>query len=1581
MDPVEAAETMRTGSSHESPTGQQLRHTRASKTPNFDHTDNPTSQLASEAIHQVSQQKGQSIWRSSSTEMSMDGRAPSEQILEDGSILVSRNAPAPAKFEIVLPGPPIDKDSYQEISPDVVNQIMSVIKDANGEDWFEVAYIDGRHEMVKMNNLLDIENGSRALSEFSNGHLNTSRKRRRSAYRLDSSESSPLPNAKRIDLEGDDLEDDSFMVKPHQTSIKRYMTPAPRSYSQVSISDQDLDARSSRRSSRARTTVRRSIGVGSLADTDDELSQSHQRRQPRRAAPKGASISYVDAFMSSGDENDDDFLIVRSNITPSSERKQRRGRGRGRRSTTPNDQSTSTMSSSPELSDEPAEDSRRSKRATRNRQSMREISRMDLESFYIGDEEPPQTPKVMSIKENFKPIPRETLFAQRHMQVCDSCNSAARNDRGLLVYCQGCSLSYHRMCLGPRRTRDHMATKIGEDDFVLQCKFCIGRYYEKDKLAPRMEQCQSCHIAGKSCAAFSKRKTPKQEEKLREQNNGVDPITPVDPALVNATENALFRCTKCRRAWHTNHLPPLNADSSDIPEDLWKEYALNWKCTACLTYTAKIDTIVAWRLVSDAEPHNSEETSAKQQLSETEGAPPKAQIAHKFHDYVEDEKQYLIKWDHKSYAHVTWMPGAWVYSVAQPTSRKAFIKRSYQQELYKKNTETAVPDEFLIVDIIFNVKYHSWAPRANNYEEDLERLDAVSKIYFKPQGLGYSDSVWDTPPDKENSDAYHSFVIAYQQYLSGKYFVHEPLKQMQQRVANFKASPFEDVILSAQPKSMKGKLMEYQLNGVNWMLRRYHNAQNAILADEMGLGKTVQVITLLTTLIQQGPRVWPFLVVVPNSTCPNWRREIKQWSPNLRVVTYYGGKDAQSMAYEYELFPSGSTSEMRAHIVVMSYESAQDEETRKSFRRIQWAGLVVDEGQRLKNDKNILYTALRSMRFPFRLLLTGTPLQNNTRELFNLLQFIDPNFSAEELDEKFKDLNAEKIHELHKLINPYFYRRTKAGVLKFLPAMSQIIVPVSMTVLQEKLCKSIMAKNPQLIQAIFRKTFVGKQERGSLNNILMQLRRCLCHPFLYSDAIEERTENAALSHRNLVEASGKLILLEGLLPRLKEQGHRVLIFSQFLGQLDIIEDFLSGLGMESTRLDGSVSSLERQKRIDRYNQPNSPLFAFLLTTGAGGVGINLATADTVIILDPDFNPKRDLQALSRAHRIGQKNKVLCLQFMVKDSVEEKIMQMSKKKMALDHALIERMGASAEDGNDLESVLKHGAEALFKEDSNREVIRYDSEAIEKLLDRSFTKADQEANPESEFTYGKVWSNESGGTVKDSLGDNCDGGAVTSQVWEKILAQREAEALQELEVKKEILGRGGRARRAVDYRADKNTGPTKDSENPDADPDFHYDSGDGHSHDSDDEAVGKSEDSSDDKAIPDPSLKLKPNPSLKLKPDPSLKLKDTPPLYQPSVFLSTKRIALSAESQAVTVFSSGNAPTPNNEQPKTGLEGIVENPAAVPGIPGKYIMAPQPMNGVLPPYNSSGLSGYQQEVIAQISPTAVESCRQGSQLQPL
>jgi len=1097
---------------------------------------------------------------------------------------------------------------------------------------------------------------------------------------------------------------------------------------------------------------------------------------------------------SGGDRDDPTFSFVQSDIVQTKRRRLKklatRTRSAGRALATGGD------------SDIEFESRRRSSRANKATKVMTDTYVEDGDDiFYVEEERTPAAPKVLSIREVYQAPSLE--FKETHRNVCDSCGYGNDKNKGLLIPCQGCSNSYHKACLGIRSTRDHRVTKVAADAFVMQCRFCVCIYKKKDVRAPSHDVCQGCHIKNPSSVPFSERKTSKQEETLRNENDGVDPITPVPEKLVNNPDNVLFRCSRCHRAWHYEHLPHPNKNRDpaiDDPLNLRKhrrdEYQITWTCKACQdTEEDKVDKLVAWR------PIDRKAYTAGQWIT----------------DFGEDDLEYLLKWEHKSYNHCVWMPGAWVHGVVAPTMLQSFVKRTFGEgsdegidaerqhadSLLRWTTEEAVHDAWVTPDIILDVhcaprprehekKYRAMSTK-DKFEDDLSRILLVIRIYVKFEGLGYDDAVWDTPPPPDAGPIYDAFCEAYHEYLNGKHFKSEPWVNMKKRVDDFRQRDFEkEIEVKEQPKGLqRGKLMEYQLEGLNWMLYNFRDERSVILADEMGLGKTVQVVALLSSFIQDNPKIWPFLIVVPNATCPNWRREIKKWAPDLRVVAYYGGRVSQSLALQYELFPNG-TKELKAHVVIMSYDSAKDNETRLRFASTKWAGLVVDEAQALKNDENTLYRALNALRIQFKLLLTGTPLQNNKRELFNLVQFIDPAQKAERLDEQFAQITSENLPQLHDLIRPYFLRRTKAEVLTFLPPMAQIIIPVSMSVLQERLCKSIMERNPQLIRSVFVQSKMKSSERGSLSNILMQLRKCLCHPFIYSQAIEDRTTSPELARRNLVEASSKLMLLEIMLPKLQERGHRVLIFSQFLDQLTILEDFMAGLGMRHERLDGNQSSMEKQKKIDAFNAPDSDIFVMLLSTRAGGVGINLATADTVIILDPDWNPHQDIQALSRAHRIGQRKKVLCFQLMTVDSAEEKILQIGRKKLALDHLLIETMDNEEDAPNDVESVLKHGAAALFGEGNRKDAITYDSAAVDKLLDRSMmeeTKTNEDKSAESAFAFARIWANDEGALAEDMQDAEQ---TMNVGVWDQILQQRAEEARREAERNTETLGRGGRRR---------------------------------------------------------------------------------------------------------------------------------------------------------------------------------------------
>lgn len=1277
--------------------------------------------------------------------------------------------------------PPSNRHEYRAISPaKMVERVLEeiVVEGEDDELLYSVEFDDGTIEQVTRDDIVGMNNGESAVESFRRGQA--SQNEHASLWG-----GSTKRNRKDKYDDSESFDSDSDVQPPKRHALG----PVPL-----------------RRSTRQLTSSRH-VSVENGLDDDEDLEDINgsvtgknglgpSRRQTRSST--AIKPNYTQPALSSDDElangksSGDDFVPVTSDLVTQTRSSARKRKSRFRHS------QKFTHTNDRESSIEFESSTRRSGRANRNMKSMRVP---DVEDDYDIVEDKYGVPKHVSVKEIFQSLPEGSEFAEFHLPVCETCNGKASSSKGPLIYCQGCSNSYHKVCLGQRSVREHRVTKIGQDSFVLQCRICVGVYKKKDAKVPDHARCQTCKLHNPSCTEFSTKKAPKQEEKMRLDNNGEDPITNVRPDLINNADSLLFRCTTCKRGYHFEHLPPMTK-SGDIPEDLraerLEEYSMvDWKCKDCVEADLKIHALVAWRPI-DQSSYVAGQTC---------------------HDFTEDEKEYLVKWEGRSHFHDTWMPGAWVFGTAASAMRSSFNKRQ-EVMLPKMSTSDAIEEEWLLADVFLRVKY-SRNPSKPTKSNDLARISDVKEVYVKFQGLDYSQAVWDTPPPRDSGAPWEAFCEAYREYVNGAYFEYVADNKMKERIAQYCNLNFaKECEMKQQPAGLqRGKLMEYQMEGLNWLLYNFHSRHNVILADEMGLGKTVQVVAFITALVQDKPNCWPFLIVVPNATCPNWRRELKQWAPELRVVTYHGGREAQDLSFRYELFPEGIKGGMKAHVVIMSYEAAVD--ARSTFRSVKWAGLVVDEGQRLKNEHSLLYLSLQDMRIPFRLLLTGTPLQNNKRELFNLLQFIDPSHDAQALDEKYAELTKENLPELHSLIRPYFLRRTKAQVLKFLPPMAQIILPVSMSVLQEKLCKSIIARNPELIKAIISKSKVKAGERKSLNNMLMDLRQCLCHPFSFSSDVEDRSiTDPDKIHRNLVEASGKLMLLDIMLPKLKERGHRVLIFSQFLHSLTIIEDFLTGIGLDHARIDGSLSALEKQKRIDAFNAPDSSLFAMLLSTRAGGVGINLATADTVIIYDPDFNPHQDIQALSRAHRIGQKHKVLCFQLVTKVSAEEKIMEMGRKKMALDHALIEAMDAEDDAGDDLESILKHGAEALFGDPKHKAArIVYDDASVNKLLDRSQienTDTGDDQSAEAQFSFARVWANDEGNLTANVDDDAKDSDAPASNsVWENILKQREEEHQRELLAKQQEYGRGARRRGTQGVHYDVTRQQDQDSANSDND----------------------------------------------------------------------------------------------------------------------------------------------------------------------
>ncbi|KAL8128856.1 hypothetical protein V2J09_018011 [Rumex salicifolius] len=511
--------------------------------------------------------------------------------------------------------------------------------------------------------------------------------------------------------------------------------------------------------------------------------------------------------------------------------------------------------------------------------------------------------------------------------------------------------------------------------------------------------------------------------------------------------------------------------------------------------------------------------------------------------------------------------------------------------------------------------------------------------------------------------------------------------------------------LVAQPSCIQGKMRDYQLAGLNWLIRLYENGINGILADEMGLGKTLQTISLLGYLQEFRGITGPHMVVAPKSTLGNWMNEIKRFCPVLRAIKFLGNPEERNHIRENLLVPG------RFDVCVTSFEMAIKEKS--ALRRFSWRYIIIDEAHRIKNENSLLSRTMRLFSTNYRLLITGTPLQNNLHELWALLNFLLPEIfsSAETFDEWFKisgeNDQEEVVQQLHKVLRPFLLRRLKSDVEKGLPPKKETILKVGMSQMQKQYYKGLLQKDLEVVNA--------GGERKRLLNIAMQLRKCCNHPYLFQGA-EPGPPYTTGDH--LVTSAGKMVLLDKLLPKLKERGSRVLIFSQMTRLLDILEDYLLFRGHQYCRIDGNTGGEDRDASIEVFNKPGSEKFAFLLSTRAGGLGINLATADIVILYDSDWNPQVDLQAMDRAHRIGQKKEVQVFRFCTEYTIEEKVIERAYKKLALD-ALVIQQGRLAEqkavNKDELLQMVRFGAEMVFSSG--------DSTITDEDIDRIIAKGEE------------------------------------------------------------------------------------------------------------------------------------------------------------------------------------------------------------------------------------------------------------------
>ncbi|XP_022189967.2 chromatin-remodeling complex ATPase chain Iswi isoform X2 [Nilaparvata lugens] len=431
----------------------------------------------------------------------------------------------------------------------------------------------------------------------------------------------------------------------------------------------------------------------------------------------------------------------------------------------------------------------------------------------------------------------------------------------------------------------------------------------------------------------------------------------------------------------------------------------------------------------------------------------------------------------------------------------------------------------------------------------------------------------------------------------------------------------------------------------------------------------------------------PHMVIVPKSTLANWMGEFKKWCPSLRSVCLIGDQESRNAFIRDTLLPG------EWDVCVTSYEMIIREKS--VFKKFNWRYMVIDEAHRIKNEKSKLSEIVREFKTTNRLLLTGTPLQNNLHELWSLLNFLLPDVfnSSDDFDSWFNTNSfmgdKQLIERLHAVLRPFLLRRLKSEVEKALKPKKELKVYVGLSKMQREWYTKVLMKDIDVVNG------AGKIEKMRLQNILMQLRKCSNHPYLF-DGAEPGPPYTTDEH--LVYNCGKMVILDKLLPKLKEQDSRVLIFSQMTRMLDILEDYCFWRGYSYCRLDGQTPHEDRQRQINEYNEPNSKKFIFMLSTRAGGLGINLATADVVILYDSDWNPQMDLQAMDRAHRIGQQKQVRVFRLITENTVEEKIVEKAEVKLRLDKLVIQQGrlvdNKSALNKDEMLQMIRHGANHVF-----------------------------------------------------------------------------------------------------------------------------------------------------------------------------------------------------------------------------------------------------------------------------------------------
>jgi len=439
---------------------------------------------------------------------------------------------------------------------------------------------------------------------------------------------------------------------------------------------------------------------------------------------------------------------------------------------------------------------------------------------------------------------------------------------------------------------------------------------------------------------------------------------------------------------------------------------------------------------------------------------------------------------------------------------------------------------------------------------------------------------------------------------------------------------FQGIEATEPSENFKGELRAYQKLGVGWLRFLDQMGWGGCLADDMGLGKTVQTLALLQLLKEQG-REGTTLIVTPKSLIFNWLREVKRFTPNLTALSYTGVKRSKY------------TDKLDEYDVVFSTYGTVRRDIEKLAKK-DFFYVILDEGQAIKNPESQNARAAMLLSGERKLILSGTPIENHLGELWSLYNFLNPGMlgSATAFKNRFgsgRELDSASIKMLRRTLRPFILRRKKEEVATDLPEKIEETIVCEMEAEQKKIYSRVKEKARNSVLAKVRESGVARSKLHILE-ALLRMRQAACHPGLIDDDHEDM-------------ASGKFQVLLSMLDEVEDEGHKVLIFSQFTSLLALLRKELDSKDKVYEYLDGQTTN--REGRVDRFqNDPNVKFF--LISLKAGGVGLNLTAADYVFILDPWWNPAVEAQAIDRAHRIGQNKKVFAYRFVAADSIEERI---------------------------------------------------------------------------------------------------------------------------------------------------------------------------------------------------------------------------------------------------------------------------------------------------------------------------------------